>query len=1045
MMAGASAQYVEESMRWLAVRDEFARAVHAAPSLDAVLDAACAQALARLNACHAVAFLATEVGPGASERDLASGYAPLRATEVRATDRSPLPALLTEHAGDGTLLVEVPDLREHSALAAYAARAAEEGISALVDLPLEAQGRCLGHWALFYREPHRCGTAELDALRACAGHLSTALANALRMDELVTRTQRLSITYEIGRELNSELRLGQALRGILEICIRNVKAETGSLVAFEASGKTLSAWRYEDGELSETPVDRIQLVIDQGLAGWVMRQREAAFVPDTSRDPRWLQKPGATPRSVLCLPLLHGDEVVGIMTLVHPQPNAFTRDDLDLLAAVADQAALAVQNARLFRAAEARAQQLATLNEVSRSISSTLDLDGVLDLIMGKALEFLDAEAGSLVLVEGPQRDLVFRVTRGAHAEQVAGRRLRWGTGLTGQVAAEGVPVISNDVRSDPRWFAQTDDAGFMRSMMVVPLMSHGRAIGVLTAINKCDAEGFTARDVEMIGAFADQAAIAVENARLFYSTDQALAARVDELSALEVITREIASSLDPQHVIDVLISRAQAVTRAPRALVALTAEGGDRVEVADAHGYDALPVQLLNRHNVVWRVVTGGQPLVLADVGQSTEDLDVGDARSLLCVPIVYERVVLGAIKLEADEPGALNAGHVKFLAQLADHAALGIQNARLFAEVTRVRDRLQTVLNSASDGIAMFDPAGRLLLVNPALCALAGRQLEPCSATTETGLTFDELHQRLGVGEYTLERVVAGLRGAGFVRHAFQIATPAKRFVEELVVPVAATAGAEVPGARVPLLAVWYDVTKQKELEQTRDEFTHMLVHDLRSPLGAVIGGLSLADEITETPEGLDVGMVRETVRIALDGAKHLLELINSILDINKLESGQMPLELKPAAPADLAADAVRTLAPAATAAGVALASEVPADLPLVQVDVEKVGRVLVNLISNALKFTPSGKHVTVRAGVADGTVTLMVADEGPGIPADYRTRIFEKFVQVPGSKGRQKGTGLGLTFCKLVVEAHGGRIRVECPETGGSVFAFSVPVQR
>jgi len=269
----------------------------------------------------------------------------------------------------------------------------------------------------------------------------------------------------------------------------------------------------------------------------------------------------------------------------------------------------------------------------------------------------------------------------------------------------------------------------------------------------------------------------------------------------------------------------------------------------------------------------------------------------------------------------------------------------------------------------------------------------------------------------------------------------------VEELVVQVASTPQPEADDLahplRAPLLVVWHDVTQQQELEQTREEFTHMLVHDLRSPLGAVIGGLSLADELTETPEGLDVDMVRETVHIALDGSKHLLDLINSILDINKLESGHMALDLNPVSLAALAGDAVRTLAAAATASGITLTSEVPADLPRVQADTEKVQRVLVNLISNALRFTPPGKHVTVRASVAGDLAAVTVVDEGPGIPADYRTRIFEKFVQVPGSKGRQKGTGLGLTFCKLVVEAHGGRIWVDCPETGGSVFTFTLPM--
>jgi sigma-B regulation protein RsbU (phosphoserine phosphatase) len=169
----------------------------------------------------------------------------------------------------------------------------------------------------------------------------------------------------------------------------------------------------------------------------------------------------------------------------------------------------------LYRVAREHAQQLTTLNELSRVLNSSLDLEQILDLILSKALELLSAEAGSLVLVEGAERELVFRVTRGAHPEQVVGRRLPWGTGLTGRVAAEGWPVISNDVRSDPRFFGQVDDAGFVRAMMILPLIHRGAVIGVLTTINKIDGGDFSTRDIELGAAFADHAAIAIENARL--------------------------------------------------------------------------------------------------------------------------------------------------------------------------------------------------------------------------------------------------------------------------------------------------------------------------------------------------------------------------------------------------------------------------------------------------------------------------------------------------------------------------------------------------
>jgi PAS domain S-box-containing protein len=1205
---------IASRVRYLEALNVFSKAVYALPNVEAVLDIACSETCKHLGCAHVAIFFDGQARTSSGAPDL------LRT--------------LVETLGAGERFLEAPDVQQEPALAGLHARAKAAGVRALVDLPLDARDRHLGHWALYFDRPRRLDAEEREIFGMFTEHLANAVLNAQVMEDLFNRAQRLSVTYEISRELNSRLDLSQVLRGILEMSVLSVKADSGSLVAFDQNAGTLAAWELDEGKLSELPVQQIERMLHDGLAGWVLRNRQTAHIPDTSQDTRWLRKPGAAPISALSLPLLYSGDIVGVMTLVHSKVNAFTYEDLELLNAIADQAALAVQNARLYRAAESRAQQLSVLNEVSRLVTSTLDLNSVLELIVNKTLEILGAEAGSVILVEGPQRDLVFRVTSGSHTDQVAGIRLPWGTGLTGKVAAEGQPFISNDVRNDPRWFGRVDDVGFMRAMMILPLVAHDNVVGVLTVINKRDGSGFTPDDIELISSFAGQAAIALENARLFSSTDEALARRVEELSALETITREIASSLDLREVIDVLLLRALAVTHATRGVIGLVSEDGAALRLVATHGFGADDVTEMGKprelgldQGLVGRVVRTGQAVLVSDARQDPDFLDWagGRTRSVLGVPIIYERKTMGAIELEADSEDALGDAQAGFLKQLADHAALAIQNARLhretetqldattranrriqalqdalgavqsalgldevlqrianavvklgyeavflapydevartleiravseamrgliedvefvvgqkvlgtlrtldqqenigvrsflsgetlvsndmadfwaptvlpaeaqdvdffgcgaslplraggravgnmfvftyqkqfkpedldllqafagqagvaldkarlFTEVSRVRDRLQTVLNSVRDGIGLFSADGRLTIVNPAVHELLGVDLAAYAVTGDGyDLTFDALQEQLHTAE-RLETITQQADPQTMVRSTLQVDHPRRRYLEQLMVPV-------YDGPRLlGWLAAWHDVTNQKELEQTREEFTHMLVHDLRSPLGAVIGGLSVAEELLETPEQLDAGMLNETVNLALDGSRHLLDLINSILDINKLESGSMPLDLRPVALAPLAEDVVRTLMGTSEITGVKLSSEVPADLPPAQADRDKVHRVVTNLVANALKFTPSGKSVTLRVRQDDGKLVFMVADEGPGIPPDYRSRVFEKFVQVPGSKGRQKGTGLGLTFCKLTIEAHGGRIWVDCPSEGGSVFTFTLPV--
>jgi two-component system, sensor histidine kinase and response regulator len=227
---------------------------------------------------------------------------------------------------------------------------------------------------------------------------------------------------------------------------------------------------------------------------------------------------------------------------------------------------------------------------------------------------------------------------------------------------------------------------------------------------------------------------------------------------------------------------------------------------------------------------------------------------------------------------------------------------------------------------------------------------------------------------------------------------------------------------------------------LERLRDDLTHMIVHDLRTPLTSIIGGLQLLALDSIDPEST----MREEMRsLALSGAHSLLGMINDLLDVGKIEAGQMVLERSPvelAAVSHAAVDQVRALT---RATRIRLFEDVPSDLGTVTADEEKVRRVLVNLLGNAIKFTPDDGSVALEARRQGESILVRVVDTGEGIAEEYREQIFEKFGQVENRKsGRTMSTGLGLTFCKLAVEAHGGTIGVESVPGRGSTFWFTLP---
>jgi len=194
------------------------------------------------------------------------------------------------------------------------------------------------------------------------------------------------------------------------------------------------------------------------------------------------------------------------------------------------------------------------------------------------------------------------------------------------------------------------------------------------------------------------------------------------------------------------------------------------------------------------------------------------------------------------------------------------------------------------------------------------------------------------------------------------------------------------------------------------------------------------------------MDVEMITQLLDVSLASANSLLSLVESILDVNKLAMGELPLVLEPVDLGRVAGSAIQILSQSAQDANITLTLDAPSELPALKADQEKIERVLINLLDNALHYTPQGGVVRLALAVKPQFIEVTVSDPGPGIPPDQRERVFERFVQVNTSQRQRgsKGSGMGLTFCKLAVEAHGGQIWVaESPE-GGAAFHFTLPTE-
>ena len=343
---------------------------------------------------------------------------------------------------------------------------------------------------------------------------------------------------------------------------------------------------------------------------------------------------------------------------------------------------------------------------------------------------------------------------------------------------------------------------------------------------------------------------------------------------------------------------------------------------------------------------------------------------------------------------------------------------------------DRLRAILHSTHEGVMLYDPGGKLVLANPMvekLLTVPGasanpEQVEITSSGSMTSILGQELVLASQDPVIVTHRVLT-LEGAR-TRHVAVDSLPVSGRDERIM-------------GRVFILR---DVTDQKELESARDEWTRMLVHDLRSPLISIMGNLEITGELML--EYGDLSAASKGLRMAQRSAQNLLDMVSSLLDISKLEAGKKVLERVSISLPHLAAGVLRNLLPMAQTAQLHLRLDAPHDLPLVIGDREKLHRVFVNLLDNAIKFTPDGGSITIRIEPLGEHVRISVTDTGPGIPEEQHLAIFDRFAQISGAYGRRSGTGLGLTFCKLVVEAHSGRIWVESPPEGGSKFIVTLP---
>jgi signal transduction histidine kinase len=572
-----------------------------------------------------------------------------------------------------------------------------EALGATLFVPLYGPERIEGWLALGPKQSGEpFGSDDLSLVTALANEMALALGKARTFSDLNRRVRELSALTLISQAVNFSLPLDDIFELIYTQTSRILDAHNFFVVLYDSQWEKLHFAFYVEEDERYYPDDEWPLGV--GLTSDIIRTMQPICTDDYLAEcaRRGVASGGKPGRAWMGVPLVTGDRAIGVINVSSFDPDVrYTEDHLQVFRAIADQTANILEKNRLYHEMEVRAQQLATLNEVGRTITSTLELRSALNLIMDKAIEILDAEAGSLLLMDPETGDLIFEVTLGPTATDIQGTRLPMGTGIVGQVAQTAQPIIVNQARSDQRWFSGVDKSSDFQTnaLMAVPMITKDRVIGVLEVVNKRDGTPFSVDDQNLLSAFATNAAISIENARLYTMTDQALAARVNELQTLQRIDRELNTTLDYSRALDITMEWAMRVSGANAGLIGIVASA-DKGASLILHTHRGYPPQVehvfqepwpLNQ-GIIGRVAATGIPNMVPDVSQDPDYVAVlSTTRSQLTAPVARENSVIGVIMLESDRFSGFDLEVLNFVVRLADHAAVSIANAQLYEEVKR------------------------------------------------------------------------------------------------------------------------------------------------------------------------------------------------------------------------------------------------------------------------------------------------------------------------------------------------------------------------
>ncbi len=976
----------------------------------------------------------------------------------------------------------VENFAQHRQLAAVQTGYSERGVASAVFVPLTVGGQVIGMLSLEHiGEPYRIASSQVELVQTIATQAAIAVQNANLLEQSFVRTRELETLFEASQATSLTLDLDEVIRSVAQQVLHALEADACTVMLWDEVEQNLVV--YADVNREGDPARSVEAGTIYALPDYPARlqaleERRVTIIraDEAPADGRELAEMNAAGVGALMLvPLVVRDQSIGLIAVkAYGTFRSFGLSEQRIARTLAGQAAIAIENARLNTETAAQVQEAFMINDLSQAVSAAVDMRELLPIVRSQVPSLTNAEWFYLALYDEEKDILSFPVAvlNGKDVDMAPRNRARdefsWILRNNRSLLLVGSELP--EVRRNLSIETVLPD---VRSFLGVPLAVGAQAVGVLAVADNRPNRIFGLNDQRILYTVAGQLAVAIQNARLFAELrrfNQQLEQRVrvqteeiraerDRLNTLYTITAEMSSTLDIDRVLARALELLAGAVGANLGTILLIDHQTETLFKRAELGRQIIepePVQALTSHQGLagW-MIEHREPLVIDDVQEDPRWVrrtpDHAIPRATLAVLLETSDDIQGLLFLYSDRPGVFNQDHLRLVMAATSQLATSISNAELYRYIREQADRLgemvreqqveasksNSILEGVADGVVVSDEDGAIILFNSAAERIL--EIKRDRVLSRPIATLSGLYG--GGGRRWMDAIQRWMENPASIRVGDYLSETLE--LEEKVVNVM-LAPVHMGDQFLGTVSVLRDITRDVEVDRMKTDFISNVSHELRTPMTSIKG---YADLLVMGAAGEVSDRQREFLSTIKNNADRLSNLVNDLLNISRIDSGRVELNMQPVNMVKLLRSVSNNLAGRIRndQKSISVIERIAEDLPLISADAEKLTQIMTNLVDNAYQYTPEGGKITLAVYLEDASVVFSVSDTGIGIPKKYADRIFDRFFRNDEHPlvMETPGTGLGLAIVKELVDMQGGRIWFDSEEGRGTTFFVAMPV--